>query len=79
MNCIKCNKELPEGELFCALFNLGLDPIEEIVLYCGKIVERVQMLQPDGSRVDVTFRMEEGNVIIDAPAYTLNPVILFLK
>ncbi len=69
----------PEGELFCALFNLGLDPIEEIVLHCGKTVERVQMLQPDGSHVDVTFRMEEGNVIIDAPAYTLNPVILFLK
>ena len=68
----------PENELFCALFNLGLDPIEEIALVCDKPVERVQKLQPDGSRADVSFRTENGVLFVEAPAYTLDPVILFL-
>ncbi len=69
----------PNDELFCALFNLGLDPIEEIRLVCARTVSQVQMLQPDGSRSNVSFRTEDNALVVEAPAYTLNPVVLFLK
>ena len=69
----------PDGGLFCALFNLGWDPIEEIALVCEKPVQQVQMLQPDGSRANAAFRMEDGVLVVEKPAYTLDPVVLFLK
>ncbi len=69
----------PDEELFCALINQGFDPVEEIRLVCDKPVSRVQQLRPDGSRADVDFRVEDGVLVVGAPAYTLDPVVLFLK
>lgn len=69
----------PNGELFCALINMGFDPVEEIRLVCEKPVSSVQQLQPDGSRKDVAFRTEDDCIVLETPIYTLDPVILFLK
>ncbi|MGM9624322.1 MAG: hypothetical protein ACI3XM_01320 [Eubacteriales bacterium] len=69
------------GMLFCAVFNIGLDPIEEIVLETARPVHGVQLLNPGGAWVDVPFFMDEdaGILTIAAPAYTLNPTMLLLQ
>ncbi len=70
---------MPTGEQFCALFNIGLDPIEEIALVCEKPVSKIELLAPDGSRVPCDFREENGALILNARADVLNPVALFLS
>ena len=69
----------PEDEIFCALINMGFDPVEEIHLVCERSATQVQQLLPDGSRKNVKFRAEDGALVVETPVYTLNPVILFLK
>ena len=73
--------DVDDGSLFCAVFNLGMDPIEQIVLGCEKTVSSVEMLDCDGSRKPVSFTVdaETKSVTVDACAATLSPVILFLK
>ncbi len=68
-----------DGSLFVAFFNIGLDPLEEIPLTVEKPVSRVEKLMPDGSRAECPFRTEGDTIIVDAPAGTLDPVILFLQ
>jgi hypothetical protein len=69
-----------DGSLFCAVFNLGMDPIDEIVLGCEKLPQKIEMLDCDGTRKAVTFTVNEEakTVTVDTPAYTLAPVLLFL-
>ena len=62
-----------------AFFNLGLDPLEEIELVAKAPFEAVERLTEDGAREAVVFDAEGGRAVIHTPAYTLNPVILFLK
>ena len=62
-----------------AFFNLGLDPLEEIELTARAPFETVERLSEDGAREAVAFDEENGRAVIRTPAYTLNPVILFLK
>ena len=73
--------ETEDGSLFVALFNLGLDPLEEIPLSIGnhRNIDRVEFLDCNGSRQNVSFRRTESGIVIDLPAYTLTPVILFLS
>lgn len=71
--------KMPDGSEFIAFFNIGLDPIEQIPLVCEKEVKAVSMLQPDGTITPCGFTANGNHILIDAPAYTLNPVILFLK
>ena len=70
-----------DGTLFCAVFNLGMDPIDEIVLGCEKLPASVEMLDCDGTRKAVPFTVdaETGMVTVHTPANTLVPVILFLS
>ena len=69
-----------DGALFCAVFNLGMDPIEQIVLGCERIPSRIEMLACDGSRqpVEFTADVDTGLVTLALGAYTLQPVVLFL-
>ena len=71
--------ETAEGELVCALFNLGTDPIEALSLVVEKAPRKIFALQPDGTRAEVSFRMEGNTVVLDIPCHTLTPVILFLS
>lgn len=71
--------ETPEGELLCALFNLGTDPIEALSLMVEKTPAKIYALQPDGTRAEIPFRMDGNTAILDIPCHTLTPVILFLS
>ena len=71
--------ETADGELLCALFNIGTDPIEEVSVVVEKIPEKIFVLQPDGTRAEVSFRMDGHTAILDLPCHTLTPVILFLR
>lgn len=69
---------LPDGSLLVALFNIGLDPIDEICLDCEKAVTNVEYLDCDGKRQKTKFHTENGRVTVARPLYTLEPVVLFL-
>ena len=71
--------ECPDGSLFVALFNLGLDRLDEIPLAVSRPVSRVEFLSPEGEKKECSFRTDGDAVIIDLPAATLDPVILFLR
>lgn len=70
---------LPDGERLVALFNMGLDPIEEIALYTDKSYSHAEMLVADGTRVPLELLNTEDGVVIKTQLLTMNPVILFLK
>ena len=70
---------LPTEERFLALFNLGLDPIDEITLDSETPVTSVEYLDADGKRMEAPFRMENGRIVVSRPLVTLEPVILFLR
>ncbi len=67
-----------DGGRFCAFFNIGFDPIEQITLVSDREVGCIQELLPDGSRRECKFEHKDGVLEIHVPAYTLQPVILFL-
>ena len=70
---------LPGGERFCSLINIGLDPIDEIVLDVQENVTSAEILTDAGERIAVPFRVENGRITIEHPMYTLEPVVLFLR
>lgn len=71
---------LRDNTLFVAFFNIGLDPLEEIVLKCETPVTRVEMLNEEGSRVPVEFVCAQGGTLhVGVEAGVLSPVILFLS
>ena len=68
---------LPGGELLLAIFELGIDPLEELPLFLEKTPESIEIMLPDGSFAPVIFKKSGENL------YTLNvrveplyPVIL---
>ncbi len=71
--------ECADGRRFCAVFNLGYDVIEEIVLHTEEPVREIEMLCEDGSLKRCSFREENGNTVVGEKAMPLNPVILFIK
>ncbi len=70
---------LPDGEIFCALFNLTLDELEDIPLVCQMPVTSVEELTPDGTRAPLAFAVEDGCVRIKRTAKVLDPVILLIN
>ena len=68
-----------DGSLMVALFNIGLDPIEKITLVADRTPASIEFLQPDGSRKQCAFTVEDGVITIDRGAYTLNPEIIFIR
>lgn len=75
---LKC-ADMENGDIFCALFNIGLDPIEKIELECSFTPTKIEYLTPDGERETVNYKLNGERVEIDMSANTLTPVILFLK
>lgn len=71
--------DMPGGGYFCAMFNIGFDPIEEVELMCKDPVTDVQMLMPDGSRKTLNFQYENGKCAIKASCVTLQPLVLFIQ
>lgn len=71
--------DMPDGGLFCALFNIGLDPIEELSVCAERDVAKIERLLSDGSRKEVDFRRDGDRYVTDISCCTLEPVILFLS
>ena len=68
-----------EGELFTGIFNIGLDPIDEIKLRTDMHVSSVRALSPDGKWESAEFSATDGGITVKKPLYTLEPVILLIK
>ncbi|MBO5338718.1 MAG: hypothetical protein J6A96_03355 [Clostridia bacterium] len=75
---LKC-ADTQDGELFCALFNIGLDPIEKIELECEFAPTKIECLTPNGEREELSFTLNKKDIIISKNANTQEPVILFLS
>lgn len=68
--------DMPDGGRFCALFNLGLDPIENLPLICDRPVTAVEVLQEDGTFCPISFRMQDGVLVTDCTCRPLEPLAL---
>lgn len=70
--------DMADGGLFAAVFNLGLDPIEELQLVIARDVKKIEQLMPDGSRRTVKFSRDGDTYTLDCTANTLDPAIVFI-
>ena len=68
----------PDGKRFCAIFNIGMDILEDVSLTVKENVRSVQMLKKDGTFDDCTFVKQGNTVTIQTPVYTLMPLILLM-
>jgi len=69
---------LPDGGLFTAVFNISLDPLDEVPLVTEKEISRVEMLSADGKRVPCHFRKEWDRIVIEKTVLTLDPACFIL-
>ena len=74
---------LEDGRLVTAVFNIGLDPLEEIPLVVDRDVHGVQRLTAEGQWEDCEWQNSSASgrreIRVDTPAYTLEPVILKIE
>jgi hypothetical protein len=70
---------LPDGKMLAAIFNIGLDPVDQITLNCEKTVKSVEYLTEKGEKKAADFRFENGLLTVGLPLYTLEPVVLFIS
>ena len=75
---LKC-ADMENGNLFCAVFNIGLDKIDVLELVLDFEPKGFEKLLPDGSTTLVDFKCENGKYILDSSCDTQDPVILFIK
>lgn len=70
---------LENGEIMAAFFNIGLDQLEDTPFVCKKEVRKIEKLNPDGTRSECKFTVEDGIVRVDEVMNTLIPVVLFIS
>lgn len=70
---------LESGELFAAVFNLSLDPMEKLEIVCSQTLTKIQKLISDGTWRDISFEKNGESYFLDTPCNTLEPVILMMK
>ena len=70
---------LENGEIMAAFFNIGLDQLEDTPFVCNKEVKKIEKLNPDGTRSECKFTVEDGIVRVDEVMNTLIPVVLFIS
>lgn len=68
-----------DQRLFVALFNIGLDPIENVELVFENEPSKITCLTPDGNEKEVAFTKNGSTYTLDIGAQILTPVILFIK
>ena len=73
----KC-ADMPNNKVFCALFNIGLDPIDNIELVCDFEPKRFEALQPNGDITEIAFERIANRYILKKSANILDPVIIFI-
>jgi len=67
---------MQDGNLFCAIFNTGFDPMEEILLCTEHKAVTVEQMNCDGVWQRCDFAQEGELLKVQSPAYTLQPVVL---
>ena len=67
------------GDTLCALFNIGLDPIDKVELVCGFNPKDFKRLMPSGEFVSVSFEKKNDRYILDTSAQILDPVIIIIE
>ncbi len=68
-----------DGRFFCALFNIGLDPLEDITLQTERKITAVTHLDENGTEQPLPFTWRDGTLVIEKTVLTMDPVILFLQ
>ncbi|MBQ4087355.1 MAG: hypothetical protein IJC78_03825 [Clostridia bacterium] len=68
-----------DGRYFCALFNIGLDPLEDITLITDREITEVTILSEDGTEKALPFTWKDGVLTVEQIVLTMDPAILFLK
>ena len=71
--------DMENGDLFCAVFNIGLDEIEALELVCDFEAKGFEMLLPNGETKSVGYTFDGEKYTLDTPCKVLTPVILFIK
>lgn len=64
------------GDLFCAVFNIGFDPIEEMELVFKTVPQSIEKLMPNGEFVQIDFSVSDKQCRINSACNTLEPVVL---
>jgi len=70
---------MPDGGLFCALFNMGLDPMDEAVLFLNRSCQSAEILNADGEWSPVPFDLKDGILTVRKQVLTLDPLILRIR
>ena len=70
---------MPDGGLFCALFNLGFDPVYEISLVTGMKASSVMWLTPEGEFSECRFSKTENGIVIQKTLLPLHPMMIIIK
>ena len=71
--------DMPDGSLFCSIFNISFDVIENIEIVCDREVETIERMTPEGQFETIGFKKKENLLKLDIPANILEPVILRIK
>ncbi len=72
--------DMEDGSLFCALFNLSSDPIEETQLICNRTIRSIERLMPSGEWQPQSFRSDDTHTYtVDVRCEHLDPIVLRLS
>lgn len=70
--------DMENGQVFCALFNIGLDPIDKVELACSFDAKKFRALMPNGDIKEISFTKKNDKYILDISANILDPVVIFI-
>lgn len=68
--------DMEDGSLFCAIFNVSLDPVENIRLVLDKSPSKIFFLDLDGEFKEAAFKTVNDEIILDKRADVITPVML---
>ena len=72
--------DMENGDLFCGVFNIGLDPIEKLQICCKDEIKSIKKLTSNGENEKIDFKYEGGcTYTLDTSCNILDPVILFIE
>ncbi len=70
---------LDNGEIMAAFINFSYDQLEDIPVAGNVPINRIEKLNPDGTRSECSFSIEDGIVRVSETLNTLMPVVLFIS
>ena len=71
--------DMSDGRLFCAIFNVGMDNLDELELCFEKEIKSIEKLMPDGKAKSISFEKKTDQYVLNTPLNVMEPVILFVE